>query len=277
MLYDHTNGTNLSAVKELVRKTFYDRNFLDPKTHNFMKFYMVQQNKLVPESSSGTDGWTGAFMHAWDPQLIEFHYPYQAEKHVQWYSNGTASANPFFAILAAEIGDDKTAEGILALLDIYCPSLWQDGMLCYLEKIGDKRWTPFTELLKAVAQINVKNGLWALHNRSWGDDHFVKPFISHVEYPQTMVKQAYYDVLKKALVVTILAGTNDTGNTSFAVNNLDKSKLYSINKDGETLGNLENGIVHLKNGLKEIEWRTDGTLKISTDLVGSHTFLISAQ
>jgi len=281
MLYDHTHGTNLSAVKELVRKTFYDRGFIDPKTHNSMDFYMVRQNRLVPNSSSEFDrwtGWTGAFMHAWDPQLIEFHYPFQAEKHVKRYTDGTATASPMFAILAKEVGDDKTAEGILAWFDKNFPSQWQDGMLCYLQKSDNKRWTPYAELInKAVALINVKNGLWTLHNRPWGDDHFVRPFINHVEYPKAIVKQSYYDPLKEALIVTLLAGTNDTGTTSFTVNNLDKSKRYSINKDGETLGNIENGILHLKSEVKEIEWRADGTLAISTDLVKSHTFLIFAK
>jgi hypothetical protein len=128
-----------------------------------------------------------------------------------------------------------------------------------------------------VARINVKNGLWTLHNRPWGDDHFVRPFINHVEYPKTIIKQSYYDPLKEALIVTLLAGTNDTRTTSFTVNNLDKAKLYSIKKDGETLGNLDKGILHLKSGVKEIEWRDDETLKISTDLLKSHTFLIYAK
>jgi hypothetical protein len=282
MLYDHTNGTNLSAVKELVRKTFYDRKFIDPKTHNVMDFYMVGQNMLVPVSSEFDfwTGWTGAFMHAWDPQFIEFHYPFQAQNIVKWNTDGTAnphSLSALFATLAKEVGDDKTAEGILAWFDKNFPSQWQDGMLCYLQKSDNKWWTPWRELHKAVARINVKNGLWTLHNRPWGDDHFVRPFINHVEYPKTIIKQSYYDPLKEALIVTLLAGTNDTRTTSFTVNNLDKSKLYSIKKDGETLGTLDKGILHLKSGVKEIEWRDDETLKISTDLLKSHTFLIYAK
>lgn len=285
MLYDYTNGSNLSTVKDLVRKTFYEKKFIDPDTHHFMFFYMNQQDKLTPAVSPGADGWSGAFMHAWDPNLIETHYPYQAKIHVKWNPDGTANTpdkvwgpigEPFFAILAKEMGDGKTAEGILAWADKNYDPIWQDGMF-YYPRNDEKRVTSLVDKLFAVAMLNVKNGLWAMHNRPWGDDEFNKPYVSRVEYPKAIVKQAYYDPSKDVLIVTIMAGTKDTRTTSFTVNKLDRSKNYSITKDGKTLGQLKNGILQPKSGIKEIEWKSDGTLSISTNLIKPNTFLIQAE
>jgi hypothetical protein len=102
-----------------------------------MNFYLVQQDKVIPASSPGADGWVGAFMHAWDPKLIEENYSYQVKQHVMWEPDGTAGAPdktwgsvgaPFFAILAKEVGDEKTAKGILAWMEKNYAPVWTDGM-----------------------------------------------------------------------------------------------------------------------------------------------------
>jgi hypothetical protein len=285
MLYDHVNRTDYSSVRESFKKVFYEKKFIDPTTHNAMAFYMVKQDKVVPISSPAADGWTGAFMHAWDPKFIESHYPYQAKRHVKWHPDGTASApdrvhkllgEAFFSILAKEIGDSKTAEGILAWADKNLNPSWQDGTLRF-PRDDEKGVTALVDNLLALARVNVGNGLWTLHNRPWDEDHLAKPYISRVEYPQAVVQQAYYDSAKDVLVATLAPGTRDTKSTSFAVNNLDASKVYSIIQDGRTLGQLRKGTLDLKSETKGVEWKAEGALTLLTTLAKPTTFLIAAE
>ena len=285
MLYDHNHGTNLSGVRDMVRKTFIDKKFLNPETHNFMYFYMLEQDKMIPTASPSADGWTGAFMHAWDPKLIEENYPYQAKQHVKWQPDGTASVPdktwgsigaPHFALLAREVGDEKTAKGIVAWMDKDWTPASSDGMFRY-PRNDEKKVTPLVTILAAVAELDVKNGIWALHNEPWKEDHFTKPFISNVEFPRAIVRQAYYDSNKDALVITLLPGTKDKGSTSFLVNQLDKSKVYSVHKDGQSIGQLKKGAVQAKKGDKALEIKGEGILSISTDLSKAHTFIVQAK
>jgi hypothetical protein len=287
MLYDHNHGTNLSAVKETVKKGFYEKKFVNPETRNWMYFYMVQQDKVVPVSSPGADGWTGAFMHAWDPKLIEGLYPFQTKKHVKWNPDGTAATPDdkeygpvagaaFFALLAKEMGDDKTAKGILAGIDKTYNPLWTDGMLRY-PRNDEKKVTPWFTTLAATAEINVKNGIWTLHNEPWKDDHFAQPFISNVEYPKAIVKQAYYDKAKDILIVTVAAGVKGGGKTTFLVNQLDKGKNYSVRKNGKLVAQVKKGSVMPGKGAAGVRFDNDGRLKISTDLSRVQSFVVKSE
>lgn len=285
MLYDHNHGTNLANVRDLVRKTFLDKKFLNPDTHNFMYFYMLQQDKVIPTASPSSDGWTGAFMHAWDPKLIQEHYPYQVKHHVKWQSDGTASVPdktwgsigaPHFALLAKEVGDEKTANGILAWMDKNWTPVWSDGMLRY-PRNDEKKVIPLVTILAAGAELNVKNGIWTLHNEPWKEDHFKGLFISNVEYPKAFVKQAYYDKTKDLLLVALTPCTKATGNTSFVINQLDNAKQYSIRKNGKLLGYVKNGALQAQKGIKDLELKGDGKVGISTDLKRTYTFEIRGE
>jgi hypothetical protein len=285
MLYDYNHKTNLANVRELLKKTIQEKKFLNPETHNFMNFYLVQQDKVIPASSPGADGWTGAFMHAWDPKLIEENYPYQVKQHVKWEPDGTASAldktwssvgAPFFAILAKEVGDEKTAKGILAWMDKNYAPVWTDGMFRY-PRNDEKKVTPFVTNLAALAELNLKDGIWSLHNRPWRDEYFAQPFITGIDYPKVIVKQAYYDSSKDALIVSLVPGAKTAINTSFIVNQLDTTKVYSIKKNGKLLGNLKKGVLQPEKGIKGLEGKGEGSLEILTDLSRVYTFVIQAE
>jgi hypothetical protein len=62
-----------------------------------------------------------------------------------------------------------------------------------------------------------------------------------------------------------------------AVNQLDRSKVYSIKKDGLLVGYLKKGAIVAIKGAKGIEFSKEGILKISTDLAKAQTFLIQAE
>ena len=77
------------------------------------------------------------------------------------------------------------------------------------------------------------------------ESYFNQPFISGVEHPKAIVKQAYYDSAKDVLAVTLLPGEQSGINTSFAVNQLNKAKVYSIKQNGKLVGRLKKGTVEL--------------------------------
>jgi hypothetical protein len=91
------------------------------------------------------------------------------------------------------------------------------------------------------------------------------------------VKQAYYDSSKDALIVSLVPGAKTASNTSFIVNQLDTSKVYSIRENGKLLGNLKKGVLQPAKGVKGLEGKGEGSLGISTDLSRSYTFVIQAE
>ena len=105
-----------------------------------------------------------------------------------------------------------------------------------------------------------------MHNQPWKEAYFSQPNISQVDHPKTVVKQAYYDSKKDVLVLTLLPGQKGVMNTSFAVNQLNQSKAYSIKKNGQLMGYLRKGVIAPAAGVKGMEFNREGTLRISTDL-----------
>ena len=285
MLYDHNHGTNLADVRNMYKAAFLEKRYLDPETHHFIAFYMLQQNQRIPVINAAVDGWPGAFMHAWDPRFVEQQYPYQAKDIVKWQPDGTAGVIPdaagdtlgvpLFALYAKEVGDVKTAKGILAWMDKNWTPTWSEGMFRY-PRNDERKVTPLVTIIAATSELNVKDGLWALHNKPLKGDYFTEPFISGVEYPKAVVKQAYYDKSKDLLIVTLEPGIKATGKTTFTVNQLEKTKVYSVRKDGKLIGYVKKGTVIPSKGLKGLELNIDGGLTVSTDLNKPQSFLIQA-
>jgi len=58
---------------------------------------------------------------------------------------------------------------------------------------------------------------------------------------------------------------------------LDRSKTYSIEKNGQTIGSLDKGIFKPRGGTKGIGFNPEGVLEISTGMAGTQTFLIQAE
>ncbi len=286
MLYDHNHGTNLSsAVKDLMMKTFNDKGLLDPTTKDFMQFHMIEQGKTMGPPSPGNNACVGMVMHAWKPELIETLYPIHVKK-VEAKSDGTANVTPdntvgvgsapAFAGYAKEMGDEKTARNLINWMEKNCSPIWTENKYLY-PRNDEKRITSLFNVMAAIAELNIRNGIWAMYNKPWKESYFAQPFISSVEYPRAVVKQAYYDNNKDVLVLTLLPGEKGIKNTSFAVNQLDKAKVYSIKKDGQLLGYLKKGSLEARKGVKGIELSGEGVLKITTPLDKSQTYLVQAE
>jgi hypothetical protein len=286
ILYDHNHGTNLAApVKDLMMKTLTEKALLDPATQDFLQFYMIDQGKVVGPPSPVNNAFVGMPMHVWRTELIEKLYPIHVKK-VEFRSDGTAkvaedagfgpASVPGFAGYAKEMGDEKTARSLIVWMEKNCSPQWM-GSNYYYPRNDEKKIAPIFNAHAAVAELNVKNGIWSLYNRPWSSSYFSQPFISAVEHPKVIVKQAYYDNGKDALAVTLLPGEKGVTNTSFAVNQLDKAKIYSIRKNGQLLGYLKNGALDHAKSLKGIEFGNEGILRISTNLAGAQTYLIQAE
>jgi len=277
MLYDRVHGTNLAEARNLFLDFFLKNMFINPLTHETCLLYLVKQKTTITQefcslgnglslitvplawlgqivvNSSVSNGWNGAFMHAWEPALIERHYPYQKAKHV--IDDGSTAhlktemitdqiATPFFAMLAAEVGDTDTRDKLIAWCkDFYKPT-WEDGMLRYpvgedtYINLSKKAWTPWpqalTGVLVAFAAANPHDGIWTMHNKPFTQKNFDSPQVTGVDYPNILLKRAIYDFEKEALIVTTEGSADQSGTTSFTVTQLDPGRTWELFMDGES-------------------------------------------
>ena len=269
ILYDHTHGTRLSAVNQLYFDSFITKQMISPDTHETAMLYLVKQDQVLSQKnpryhspvdfiftpaiklgiakldSASANGWTGTFMHAWQPQYIESQYPYWKKawmvedkeeydtvKNENWEPR---SRYGFFAMLAGEMGDYSTRDRLLNFADKQYNPVWKDGTYHYPYN-PSKGCTNLSDKLFAFARAESKNGLWEIHNQPFTDDHFKEPHLAKVDFPRVLVRRAIYDPSQKALIVTIDKGSQKSGDTSFEIQQLDPSKSYRLFVDGKETG-----------------------------------------
>lgn len=252
MLHDALHGTTWApAARKALGKAFAEKGFIDPKTHRAMACYMVEQGTVVPSAAADADGWTGVMMNAWDPGSVAAHYPHQREAALERLPDGTARAKAsmfgllgegFFAMLAKEVGDEPTARALLEWADRNLDPVEKDGFYHY-PRDDARKVSPLTGILLACARANVKDGFSALHNRPWTAEHFTKPYVSDVPYPRAVVTRAVWDDGGKALVLTMVPGTDAADKVAFSVRNLDPLASWQITLDGVRVATLERGVV----------------------------------
>jgi len=266
ILYDWVHGAHLADARQKFFDFFLERKLIDPRTHETAGFYLIKQDQvfsvqrplsgnaydllLAPaaflgaagKGSSSANGWTGAFMHAWQPEFIERHYPTQRDNHLREIGEDKARLNRdlparplkygYFAAYAAEVGDAKTAAQLLAFADQKHKPVWQDGMLYYP---WDKSTTTvrLTGILLFLARANVKNGLLDLHQHPWAEDHWKQPALEGVDYPKLLLRRAIYDPEKQVLIISSVPGPGAEGKTTFQVRNLNPGKQYALWLDGK--------------------------------------------
>lgn len=264
ILYDHTHGTRLSEVKSLFMDFFLQKKMIDPDTHHTALLYLVKQDRTVSQAdnpfgnalaprapapdSPTANGWTGTFMHAWQPAFIERQYPYWRRAAVIRRDNKTAELREesweplvrygFFSMLAGEVGDTPTRDMLLNYADREFAPVWQDGTFHYPYDPGGG-CTNLSDKLFAFARANPPKGVWLMHNRPFDESHFTEPKLSGVDFPNVLVKRAIYDAGKKALVVTIEPGARKAGRTRFEVRQLDPSRSYGFLVDGKKVDTYE--------------------------------------
>ena len=252
---------------------FLEKKMIDPDTHETAMLYLVKQAAtlstrnpryhnvldlvitpavflhLISLDSASADGWTGAFMHAWQPELIERHYPYQkAHQLVKGPKDQVRVANTvwepklrygFFALLAAEVGDLETRDQILRAADAQYRPVWQDGAYYYPNN-PSLGCTNLTDKLLALARALPAKGLWTLHNRPFDGAHFEEPTVTGVEFSKVGLRRAIYDRGQKALIITTVPAAKTGGKTSLIVMRLSPAKTYALTLDRQDVRTVQN-------------------------------------
>jgi hypothetical protein len=281
MLYDQVHGTSMAEARKLFLDFFLKNMFINPVTHETALLYLVKQKTMISQefasfgnnlslftiplawlgqiiiNSSVSNGWNGAMMHAWEPGIIERHYPYQKARHViddgsqaylkyEWITDQIAT--PFFALLASEVGDADTRDKLVAWCNDFYKAAWDNGMLVYpvgadtyINQQKDKTFTPWpqnlTGVLVAYALANPHDGIQTLHNNPFTQKNFDAPRVSGVDFPNVLLKRAIYDFDKEALVISTVKGTG-SGNSSLSVTQLDPARTWKVLVDGENRGTV---------------------------------------
>ena len=274
LLYDQVHHTQLyEKASPLFLDFFLKQKMIDPNTHETASLYLVKQAvtlssqsprfknaldlvitplvslRFVSLDSASADGWTGAFMHAWQPDFIERHYPYQkAHDLVKGPADQARVARTvwepklrygFFALLAAEVGDVETRDQVLRAADAQYHPVWKDGAYSYPYNL-DRGCTNLTDKLLALARALPAKGLWTMHNRPFDGAHFEEPTVTGVEFNQVGLRRAIYDREQKALIVTTVPAATAGGKTALTITKLSSAKTYALALDGREVRTVQN-------------------------------------
>lgn len=254
MLFDRAHNTSFSTeIQKALKAFFVDNGVYHPKTKHAAAYYRIKQDSVlhIPLMSSGSaDGWTGAFMHGWDPAYIESLYEKQRDDYIKRDAATGAmrlSADPtpelgpgFFANLAVEIGDMETANLLFDYVDKNFGPVWEDGALHYTRQVDVKKnlVSNTSDKLIAMARSNRPNGIHKLHNQPWSGEDFTHPLLEKVDFPNVLVRQAYWDSEGETLRIALEPGAGGVASSTFRVTNLDPSRPYSVVLDGETVADI---------------------------------------
>lgn len=273
-LYDQVHGTNLfDKAQDYLWDWFLKNEMIDPVTHETAAVFLAkQQLTLGPDTldfgnalsaitipladqlmfriySAAADGWTGTFMHAWQPAYIEGHYPYQRQMRInpstgRLYQDMVADqlAVAFFAMEASEMGDVKTRDDLLAQCDDLYDPQWDDGTYAYPVGHYDITINPtpyfthyansVTGQLVAIARANPKDGMLRMHNDSFSGAS--GPIVKEVDFDKAKLRRAIYDHQRDVLVITIDGGTGAQPGDSdmLKVERLDPTRTWHVKIDG---------------------------------------------
>lgn len=317
-LFDDLHGTELFKARHHFAKLFERAPMVD-ETHEVVAFYRIKQDDVLGDvnptvgmpqdlvlwpaaklglfsfDSPSACGWTGAFMHGWDPESVAEHYPYQKARHVL-ETEGSASLRGdlsdqlsvgYFSALAVEVDDEATADALLANADALYKPVWKEGRLVYPLRQRETRglwdsimrwvtWdmggltTHLTDKLMALARSNRPNGIWALHNEPWRDADFAYPLVADVDFPRALVRRAYWDEESLTLHVTLVPGTDADSPTQFRITGLDLGRAWVLSRDGDEISRIASGQSNDPN----VRVTQPGTLEITTPLSRERAFTL---
>jgi hypothetical protein len=298
--HDSILGTNwIPSVTKNFKEAWGKKGGLQDKDGHFVEAYLILQDFIWVQPSAYFDAWAGTWMHAWDRDAIESLYPGHAKRWVKGLPDGTAYVEPrpqstwslqstsdfgHFALYAAELGDKKTVDAMLAYAEKYLNPTWTNGAYFFPrnDELRNEEGLPVLvtplagNALLALARINVPNGLYTIFNEPFDREHFKEPFIDRVDYPNVLVRQAVYEAEKCALIVRLTPGDR-RGRTTFRVNRLDARKDWEILTNGNTVGCLRRGTPHGEPGAPGVlSLSEDGALEISLELNDEARILVRA-
>jgi hypothetical protein len=185
----------------------------------------------------------------------------------------------FFLNYAAEVGDTQAVEKMLAYAEHNFGPVWEDGEYFYprnddysVDAQGNVHgvvgWTG--NVFLTLGRLNRGDGIRNLFRHAWTDADHNAPEIVGVNAATTNVSQAWWDVDKKALIVTLQPGPVKARKTSFSVIRLDPSQRYRVILDGKPLGIIAQGGTLTQGGM---HWQGD-TLVIAVPLTGKRSLVL---
>lgn len=280
MLFDRLRGTDYAAITKPALKSFFENTEMhNPKTTHTAAWYMIKQDKVlrVPMiNSASADGWTGAFMHAWDPEYIESLYDRQRADYIRRDpKTGKVRLAPdpskalglaFFANLAVEVGDLETAGILFAYADEHYTPVHDNIGFRYLRDSANTEYpvSNTTDKLMALARSNRPGGLWKLHNEPWERPGLDAPILQKVDFPSLLVRQAIWDEESDSLLFSLEPSGKGAVATTFELAQLDASRDYELYRDDE----------RLENGLHKVD---ETTVSVSLTIDGPSRFTLKAR
>jgi hypothetical protein len=316
MLYDQTHGTAMyDDARQVLFDWFIREKLFDPETHETAGAFLVKQkltvggsrldlgNPLslitVPLSKTGmikivsaaADGWTGTFMHAWEPEFIEKLYfndndPTSSADDEGWKVNRLDESGlvrqdriadqlsvPFFAMAAGEMGDIETRDRLVGWCEAqYEPVREPDGSYYYPAGPVDIafRFLPgfsrfansVTGELVAIAEANPANGMLKMHTLPFDGTNAAYPLVTGVDYPKVQLTRAIYDKERECLVISIEKGPNTSSRTTvLTVRRLDAERTWSLKVDGK----------------EKLRFSDKGSISFEVPIDGMHDIVIAAE
>lgn len=255
-LYDRMYGTGHFAetsTKFLAR--FMEEGYPGANS-SYMSFLMLRQHGFVRLDDAWGDGWTGTFLHAWQPQIAEQAYQGQVKRFTRQLGDGTATiAMPHrrhgyshghgsMAAAAAEVGDADTARAMLAYADKHWSPRWDGDCLSYprcdaYQNAGDglgvwRRVQPLTANgLIALARLGGRGRLFQLIHSAFGDAHFSAPCLDQIDETAVAVRYAVHDPDCQRLAFDLrpvsAAGSKPV---RFRISNLDRDRDFLLTANG---------------------------------------------
>jgi hypothetical protein len=295
--FDQVHGTRYAAdVMPRFAAAWVRRGYTNPRTGQNVRYVYVKQGAFEEPGSPVLDGWSGAWMHAWNPELMRSIYPAQRDLYVEGLLSGAyAKSVPEYnkamlslgfgqvAFMAAEVGDSQTRQRLLEYAERNFNPVWEEGAYYYPRNDdyaadargnshGVSSWTG--NVLLALARLDKGGAFRRLYGEPWTPEQLGAPQVADVDALLTNVSQAYYDTKKRALIVTVKPGPVKAERTAFAVRNLDQTLAYAVVKDGRVLGRISRTSSRAGS---DVSWQPDGTVAISTGLDGPHSFVFAAE
>jgi hypothetical protein len=242
---------------------------------------MIMEDSKTPVPNAGTwawvDAWCGALLNMWNRDFVRTNYPEQVKRLLAPHSDGTIGVNPgrpftigdhrvvgdgcdlgWVAAWAAEMGDQKTLDGLLAFADSHLKPKWRDGGLYYprndveYDASGGRTMGVRTmmeplvgNVLLGYARLNVADGLWKLYNKPWDRHHFDEPALIAVA-ANVDVTRAFFDRDAKTLAFTLLARSDldINGDSAVVIGNLEKSRDgWILREDGHAVATCRDGVL----------------------------------
>lgn len=232
-LYDHVFGTNRAErLFKQFKAAWANKSELFKPTGNgqLPVFYAVRQDQVITEGgednkeAASVVSW-GPMLHIWEPEYVESLYPQVIEEvrvktdagfgvsleqfhrtHLEYQQKPSMDlvdpmmlgvhTHGMLGLLAAEMGDEETKEGLLAHADSAMNPTWKEGGL-YYPRCDDLDTESYVTCVTGNALIGAtrlvpKNGLSDLFNKPWGAKELSLPTVSKIPYPDAIVTRAIY-------------------------------------------------------------------------------------